>query len=233
MSLTFHPVCWRIASLAHDPTWISQGQIASGAGLGANLWLTVDYLTLTPHNKISGLYDCEPSSADPLTQALLISANKCDIAELTHPLSTTIHFADLNGDGRTEYLYVDGSGGVTAFLNLGGPDNGPNAARISWLPQGVIASGVGANRSSVRFGDLNGDGRAEYIYVNTDGSVEAYLNLGGPDNGANAAKVSCLPQGTIATGVGQGRDNVVVADINGDRRADYLASSRTDGSTMA
>lgn len=32
-------------------------------------------------------------------------------------------------------------------------------------------------------------GRAEYLYVNEDSSVEAYLNLGGPDDGPNAAKV--------------------------------------------
>jgi hypothetical protein len=202
-----------------------------------------------------------------------------------------VHFTDLNGDGRAEYLYVDDAGAVTAFLNLGGPDNGPDAAKISWLPQGVIATGVGADRGSVqfadlngdgraeylwvhddgsvdcwlnlggpddgpdagkvgwlaqgtiatgigldgagvRFADLNGDGRAEYLYVNTDGSVIAYLNLGGPDDGANAAKVGWLAQGTIATGVGAGRENVVFADINGDGRADYVAVSRTDGTAQ-
>ena len=76
-------------------------------------------------------------------------------------------------------------------------------------------------------------GRAEYLYINTDGSVIAYLNLGGPDIGANAAKVSWLPQGTIATGVGQSRDIVVFADINGDGKDDYLAVSRTDGRVQA
>ncbi|KAG4436760.1 hypothetical protein IFR05_007757 [Cadophora sp. M221] len=272
---------------AHDPVWIAQGQIANGAGLGANLWLTAN-CTL---NAASRLCDCDPTSALPLTQALLDSTKQCDLSELVFPFATAVHFADLNGDGRAEYLHVNGVGAVTAFLNLGGPDQGPNAAKISWLPQGVIATGVGANRGNVqfadingdgraeylwvhddgsvdcwlngggpdngpnagkvtwfpqgriapsigkdgrgvRFADLNGDGRAEYLYVNTDGSVEAYLNLGS-DSGANPGQVSWLSQGKIATGVGQGRDNVVFADINGDGRADYLAVSRTDGSTVA
>jgi lysophospholipase L1-like esterase len=30
---------------SHDPTWISQDQIANGAGLGANLWLTASCAT--------------------------------------------------------------------------------------------------------------------------------------------------------------------------------------------
>jgi lysophospholipase L1-like esterase len=31
-----------LSTCSHDPTWISQGQIANGAGLGSNIWLTVD-----------------------------------------------------------------------------------------------------------------------------------------------------------------------------------------------
>lgn len=65
--------------------------------------------------------------------------------------------------GRAEYLFVGADGSVTAYLNLGGPDSGANAAKVSWLPQGVIASGVGANRNQVAFADLNGDGKAILI----------------------------------------------------------------------
>jgi hypothetical protein len=97
------------------------------------------------------------------------------------------------------------------------------------LPQGKIASGIGKDGKGVMFADLNGDGRAEYLYVDENGAVEAYLNLGGPDNGPNAAKVAWLPQGTIATGVGARRTNIVFADINGDGRADYCVIDRATG----
>lgn len=160
------------------------------------------------------------SSAAP-TQTSASSPPSCASDQALQPSSTAVQFADLNGDGaysptatrklndlvtdcgnlgRAEYLYVGGDGSVTAYLNLGGPDNGPNAAKVGWLPQGQIAGGRGAaNRSTVAFADLNGDGRAEYLVIHPDGSVEAWLNLGGPDNGPNAAKVSWLPQGIITS----------------------------------
>ncbi len=127
-------------------------------------------------------------------------------------------------------MHDDGS--VDAWLNLGGPDDGPDAAKVSWLPQGTITTGTEKDGAGVRFADLNGDGRAEYLYVDANGAVEAYLTPGGPDDGVNAAKVSWLPQGTIATGTGAGRDSVVFADINGDGRADYLAVDRTSGAAQ-
>jgi hypothetical protein len=141
-----------------------------------------------------------------------------------------VHFADLNGDGRAEYLCVHDDSSVDCWLNGAGPDNGANAGKITWLPQGKIANGIGKDGAGVRFADLNGDGRAEYSYVNTDGSVEAYLNLGSADQGANAGRVSWTPQGTIASGVGAGRESVIFADVNGDERADYVTISRKDGS---
>ena len=52
--------------------------------------------------------------------------------------------------------------------------------------------------------DLNGDGRAEYIYVEELGNVTAFLNLGPPSGqeSTKGATVEWLSQGVIATGVG-------------------------------
>jgi hypothetical protein len=115
---------------------------------------------------------------------------------------------------------VDRNGAVTAFLNLGSAsgEESDQGAAVQWLPQGVIASGVGAQRQEVQFAvcllyfpweivlnsgqDLNGDGRAEYLWVHSNGSVEAWLNLGGPNDGPNAAQVGWLYNGLIATGIG-------------------------------
>jgi hypothetical protein len=143
-----------------------------------------------------------------------------------------VHFADLNGDGRAEYLWVDENGAVTCFLNLGSSiDQGPHAAEVSWLPQGMIATGVGAARQEVQFADLNGDGRAEYLWVHMNGSVEAWLNLGGPNDGPNAAQVGWLYQGLIADGIGAPGSSVVFADLNGDGRAEYLSIDANGGVT--
>ncbi|KAJ6557559.1 SGNH hydrolase-type esterase domain-containing protein, partial [Mycena capillaripes] len=168
------------------------------------------------------------------------------IATGVSALRHQVQFADLNGDGRAEYLWVHDDGSVDAWLNLGGPDNGPDAANVAWFPSGSIASGIGKDgtgmrlqvthlflyRLGVRFADLNGDGRAEYLYLDkngamtafthTGGVIELWINEGGPDDGPNAAKVTWLPQGIIATGVGSSGVGVQFADLNGDGRAEYL-----------
>ncbi|KAJ7243855.1 hypothetical protein B0H12DRAFT_819301 [Mycena haematopus] len=198
-----------------NPIWYPQGEIANGAGLGAN----------------GGLYDC---LLDPEEQVCTCEFTEPNVPEQVFPIpgsgqcsdlndnSTAVRFADLNGDGRAEYLWLDTHGATTAFLNLGSSQSGIDAAQVDWLPSGVIATGVGAPRYQVQFADLNGDGRAEYLWVHDDGSVDAWLNLGGPDDGPNAAKVSWLPAGTIATGIGKDGTGVRFADLNGDGRAEYL-----------
>ncbi|CAG8321699.1 unnamed protein product [Penicillium salamii] len=218
-----------LTTCPHDPIWIPQGEIANGAGLGPDLFLTV-WCTSNP---ISGLCDCQsPRTETALTRELLDWKNICEIRSLAFPLVAAVHFADLNGDGRAEFIYVGDSGDLTVFLNLGAPDNGPNAAKVQWLPSGEIGQGINFPRRNVQFADLNGDGRAEYLQVNDDGSIEAWLNLGGPDNGPNAAKVRWLEQGTIASGIGKDGRGVRFADLNGDGRAEYLYV-HTDGSVEA
>ncbi|PNP80957.1 hypothetical protein FNYG_05772 [Fusarium nygamai] len=100
----------------HDPTWLPQGQVATGAGLGANLFVKLACLT----NPVSKTCDCKKlNTPSALTQELLDSTGECERRALNTTLYTTVHSADLNGDGRSEYLWVDNNGAVTAFLNLG------------------------------------------------------------------------------------------------------------------
>ncbi|KAF7378393.1 Acetyl xylan esterase [Mycena sanguinolenta] len=200
---------------ATNPVWYPQGEIANGAGLGPNGG-TFNCL-LDPEEEVCG---CEFTEPNVLAGVLNIppSGNCSDLNDN----STAVRFADLNGDGRAEYLWLDTAGVTTAFLNLGSSETGIDAGEVQWLPSGVIATGVGAHRYQVQFADLNGDGRAEYLWVHDDGSVEAWLNLGGPDDGPNAAKVSWFPAGTIATGIGEDGTGVRFADLNGDGRAEYL-----------
>ncbi|KAJ7754555.1 SGNH hydrolase-type esterase domain-containing protein [Mycena metata] len=143
-----------------------------------------------------------------------------------------VHFADLNGDGRAEYLWVHDNGSVNGWFNAGGRDDGPNAAKIKWVAQGTVATGIGRG---VRFADLNGDGRSEYLYLEEDGAMSAWLNIAGPNNGPNAAKPGWLAQGVVATGPKNGatRDYIILADINGDGRADYLTVDKTTGAVDA
>jgi hypothetical protein len=44
------------------------------------------------------------------------------------------------------------------WLNAGSPkgNNGPEAGKVTWIPQNTIATGVGTGGSHKQFADLNG-----------------------------------------------------------------------------
>jgi hypothetical protein len=131
-----------------------------------------------------------------------------------------VQFADINGDKKADYLWIDKNGAVTAYLNGGNAASG-----WIWYPQGVIATGVGAARADVQFHDLNGDGKADYLWVDrTVGSVQVWQNGGSGSNGW-----IWNPQGEVASGVGANGLCIQFADTTGDGRADYLNVAPASG----
>ncbi|NAS26971.1 lipolytic protein G-D-S-L family [Herbidospora sp. NEAU-GS84] len=121
-----------------------------------------------------------------------------------------VRFADLNGDGRDDYLVVGDQGQVSMWLNTGTGD------AVGWASQGVVATGVGATRDQVRFADVDVDGRDDYLVVDDQGRVRAWLNQFTPGGGAWSYR------GEIASGVGATRDQVRFHDLDGDGDDDYL-----------
>ncbi|QLE76313.1 VCBS repeat-containing protein [Streptomyces rectiverticillatus] len=121
-----------------------------------------------------------------------------------------VRFADINADGKADYLIVEDNGAVRAFINDGGDNRG------GWTNYGTIAKGAGAPGSKVRFADINGDRKADYLIVEDNGAVRAFINDGGDNRGG------WTDYGTIAKGAGAPGSKVRFADINGDRKADYL-----------
>ncbi|WP_380281970.1 FG-GAP-like repeat-containing protein [Kitasatospora purpeofusca] len=123
-----------------------------------------------------------------------------------------LRFTDFDADGKPDYLTVEDNGAVKVWLNRGGDP----AGGAGWQGLGQVATGVTTDRSRVRLADFNGDGKADYIVVNPDGSVDAWLNHGGDQ------VTPWEPVGRIATGVTNRQDQVRFADFDGDGRADYL-----------
>ncbi|MFG2313146.1 GDSL-type esterase/lipase family protein [Streptomyces sp. NPDC048566] len=157
------------------------------------------------------------SAAGPGWEAIGVIApgmNKC---------SGRTDLVELNGDGRADYVKIGDDGSVCGALNTPGADllhphwADPTPGRPLFPPMGQAGFGAG-----VRFADVTGDGRDEYLYVSPDGAVTAWLNDGrqGDDDlipyfGRNL--------GVIAPGVaGVTREQIRFADVNGDRRADFL-----------
>lgn len=149
-----------------------------------------------------------------------------------------VRLADLNGDGRDDYLTVNDNGSVDAYVNGGGKPND-----WIWYNYGRIAGGVGAPGEEVIFADINGDGRDDYLTVTDEGATRLWINGGGqPDNWI------WYDQGEIAAGVRNIRppiyenpatpprtnfDSLTFADLNGDRRDDYIIVNAETGSAEA
>ena len=94
-----------------------------------------------------------------------------------------------------------------------------------WIEKGKIAEGPPATGGTpgvgVRFGDLDGDGRDDYLWLDEKGAMLGFLNHPGGTNDA-PAWVPLNNFQPIALGVGAKREYVQLADLNGDGKVDYL-----------
>ena len=131
-----------------------------------------------------------------------------------------VRLADINADGKADYLVVDPTtGAVDAWLNNGGEQNGGG-----WNPIGRVASGV-ALGSRVHLADITADGRADYLVVDPEtGAVDAWVNNGMEVPGGGG----WIPKGRIASGVAPG-SMVRFADFNNDRYDDYIVLNPITG----
>ncbi|MFC5826177.1 GDSL-type esterase/lipase family protein [Nonomuraea insulae] len=140
-----------------------------------------------------------------------------------HDVGRTI-FAELNGDKRADYLQVRQDGSIRASMNTVGSPGFPN-----WVDLGVYTPadnpGDGGQKAdvdpdAVRFADLNGDGRDDYLVVSDDSKVRAYLNFA-----ATGDKLNFVYQGIVFDEEPFNRANLRFADVTGDKRDDILRVS--------
>ncbi|MBW4718251.1 GDSL-type esterase/lipase family protein [Saccharothrix obliqua] len=202
--------------------WIDRGQIASGVGATGfeisfadiNGDRRDDYLRVHPDGAVDAWLN---TGGDTGANPGWISRGR--IASGVGAPASEVVFADINGDRRDDYLWLRPDGEVDAWINTGG-DSGGNPG---WVSRGRIAGGVGAPSPEVRFADVTGDDRDDYLWVHPDGAVDAWINTGG-DSGGNPG---WIPRGQIASGAGGGE--LVFADMNCDPRDDYLKVDRRTG----
>ncbi|GAB1314669.1 hypothetical protein MFIFM68171_04879 [Madurella fahalii] len=145
-----------------------------------------------------------------------------------------LHLADWNGDGICDIIYVNPDTGymeglwinqheltrdllsplnfvrVTNWLDGPGPNNAPCPER----------HGVGIHDLAVRFADIDGDGRADYLCIEKDGRTWGYLN-----NDDNTLTYVSQFKKTE----GKDRANIRFVDVNGDGRADLLWLDKFSG----
>ncbi|MFC5188155.1 FG-GAP repeat domain-containing protein [Actinomadura harenae] len=139
-----------------------------------------------------------------------------------------VRFADLDGDGRTDYnvLHPD-NGSFHTSINEGGDVSG-----LGWIPGPMgLMPGVGPGPASgVRLADMNGDRRFDYNipghtgHAGIGGVLTTYINNWGFTNWDILPQTMLTPYTDPAS--------VALADVTGDGRAEYLATN-PDGSVHA
>ncbi len=134
------------------------------------------------------------------------------------PVNAHVEFADMNGDGRDDYLVINPKGAVDLWLN-----GGARVAGWHWNHVGTITPGYGVANTYVRFADIDGDGLADYIMVSpTKAAVTVQYN-----KGQHGQTWGWANGGNIALGFKVFSQDLQFADINGDHKADALRIGHT------
>ncbi|KAF7549363.1 hypothetical protein G7Z17_g6445 [Cylindrodendrum hubeiense] len=128
-----------------------------------------------------------------------------------------LHLADWDGDGDCDIIYVDpNNGAVEVFIN-----EYPQRKKWEWthlsnpVPDLGCSQkkGVGIDDLAVRFADLTGNNRTDYLCIEKNGRVSGFVH-NDDDSWENV--------GQIKFEDGKDRANLRWADVNGDGRDDML-----------
>ncbi|PBP16288.1 hypothetical protein BUE80_DR012963 [Diplocarpon rosae] len=129
-----------------------------------------------------------------------------------NPLPEGVYWADINGDGVDDYVYVsrEASAGLGVALNKGDGSLGT----YLYFPFTHACA-----RSGVRFADMTGDGRHDFCCVKPNGDLQCFQNTPGTD----PRHPNFVDSGISKANVGLPQAHIRLADIDGDGRADYVA----------
>ncbi|MEU3063893.1 FG-GAP-like repeat-containing protein [Streptomyces subrutilus] len=125
-------------------------------------------------------------------------------------------YTDLDGDGRSDIVWVSPTGAATVWLNRN--DNG----KTVWTYRGEFAMGTGQGPDRVFFADLDGDHKDDYLVIRPDHTIDAYINRGGDTVGSDGWKPGWEPRPNYGRGTDTPVDRIRFADIDGDGHADYV-----------
>ncbi|KAJ4264235.1 hypothetical protein NW762_005429 [Fusarium torreyae] len=120
-----------------------------------------------------------------------------------------IRFADLTNNGRADYLCMAPDGTTKAWIH--NKDN-------SWSDADQVKKAEGADRANLRWHDVNGDGKADLLWVDKfNGNAKVFYNKGEGDHSGSSfmwSEASEAFEGTVA-GTCQ-----YFPDLDGNGRAD-------------
>jgi hypothetical protein len=120
--------------------------------------------------------------------------------------------ADLDGDGTSELLAVDGNDGNVAVLHVS----------VSFIVELLDVHAVGQAPRRIALGDVDGDGNVDAVTANS-ASGDASILLG--DGNGDFADEIRLP--TLSQTVGA--ESVAVGDLDSDGRAEVVIGAYESG----
>jgi hypothetical protein len=134
-----------------------------------------------------------------------------------------VRWGDFNADGLDDFICVGPEGDISLAINNG------DASPPTFTVVGLIMAAQEELQDRVRLGDIDGDGRCDYCVVHDNGDLHCWRN-GGNGLAPTSAYEHGLWQdlGLVWTG-GNGGDvnGVILVDINGDHRWDWLSMDTT------
>lgn len=90
-----------------------------------------------------------------------------------------VRIADIDGDGRADYCVLEDSGNIKCWRN-GGVGDMPEY----WQALGTVFTGKGmGDVNGVRFYDINGDGRDDWLWMDGTGKTHTWVNNRGCETG--------------------------------------------------
>ncbi|KAK7216223.1 hypothetical protein V2G26_004226 [Clonostachys chloroleuca] len=135
-----------------------------------------------------------------------------------------LHLQDWDGDGNCDIIYADPeSGKVQVWIN-----NFPSTGKWDWThlsnPAPSLSCsqkrGLGIHDLAVRFADLTGNKRADYLCIEPNSRVTGFVQN---DDG------SFEDAGQIKVSISKDRANLRWADVNGDGKDDLLWVEKFSG----
>jgi hypothetical protein len=189
---------------------------------------------------------------DDLSHTISVYTGKIDGTFAPNPVNTVVNiniglnyfgtdvaqetmFGDVNGDGKGDIVFADSiTGKISTYLGNG---NGTFAVAplVTTAVTTPFLSPFGTSTTkSTQLADVNGDGRADLIYETTGISQPQFgVWLGLATGGFAPAPVVTAALGSTLSQVGTDvARSTIVADVNGDGRADIVFADELNNKVM-